>query len=253
MADVKAVQDSVMQFVQNFIFQNVTNSLADYADKVSLKIKDEITKKLDSFFTDLVGTGSIGSSEPPMWLDQVGAHWNELTYFYLHYEKNDHVDYFQYSVLPRRVKNSPESRRMRRKHIGDAKQMKNSLRNELMRLGNPSQYFGEVKVTIDATRMQGLGRYPAGTMRNGVKVGGRYYSRPSDTVRIVVDWLPTLNNMNVLIANMVEQYLPETNNLAAKLTNNRRGTYRPLVSAYILWYQQNMIFPIINRAVEPYL
>lgn len=253
MSDVKAVQDSVMQFVQNFVFQNVTRNLAEYADELSLKIERDVTKLLNTFFSDLARSGGIGSSVQPAWLAEIGVQWKELDYFYVHYDKNDTVNYFQYSSLPRRVKNSTQSRRLRRKHIGDAKQIKASLQNELARLGNPAQYFGKVRVTIDATRLQGLGRYPAGTMVNGLKVGGRYFSRASDSVRIIVDWLPRLTNMNLMIANTVEQFLPETNNLPAKLTNNKRGAYRPLVSAYMLWYQQNMILPIINRAVAPYL
>lgn len=239
-------------FVEDRFFSTVTDQLAASADGIGVEIQSVLTQLLKGFFASLAAKLN-GLDEPfeeirPI----VGGSWIPLGLEYEKYRKFGQTDYFVYSELPILRRRTYRSRKLRRTTIGLKRDRTESLRNQMKRINNFAELYGAVIVNLEShTTINRGGRrqYKAGTLREGVRVGGQITRKSSDFVSIVVDWVPNLTGQDVLVRGVTEEKLNPR--IKRKLLNSQ-DAYRPLIGAYLLFYQNTTVRDIILGTLRKY-
>jgi hypothetical protein len=266
--------DDLEAYVEKVFFATLTDDILGYADTLSLKIEREIRKQLKSFFLDLSNMFGDWVQSEPEWVREISGPWQEFSLSYFKFKnpasrsrKDQRMDFFVYSELPRIVRNSRKSRLQRRAKVKTARELARSpsLRMMIRNLGDPAQYWGDVSVTIEShTKINRGGRrqYKAGTSRDGQNLGGKTIKFSTDYVTISVEWLPALNGLDVLERGVTETpskgYAALPRSVQTKLLNkeyrdsDHAPAYRPLLGPYMLWYQDTTIRQIMKKATAAY-
>jgi hypothetical protein len=258
--------DDLNAYVENVFFTNVNKVVNGAAYDLADDIERKLTKQLDTFFSNLSDMVGRWKNAAPKWVQDINGPWTDYSDDYADFKQVRERGARDYFVLremaPVARSRTRLARRLRRERFTRGKKKGKlrgpSLKQELKTLGNPSAYWGRVVVTIESMTNTDTGRrrYNKGTQRRGKRPGGQILSPAADYLTLHIEWLPSLEGLDVLDRGVTEEpregMLGLPGEIAVKLETiqwrkDGKQAYRPLLGPYMLWYQDTTVRQTIQK------
>lgn len=243
---VRQAFDFIASTERELIVRALDRELDELSGAITETLQREVRGAMNDFFRNLAAQTGLYRSTPAYSKQP----WAALTPNYVKIQKGGDDRFFVYAETRRRARRRRKNPGARYKPL-PKRDVKNSLRNTLVRLQDPEKYFGKVEVRIENRTLlnrRGHAYLPQWVGSDGM-VRPRNLKKGYLGLEIEVVWFGKLENENFYERGVLESLLPNQNNLRTKLLNDA-SHYRPLVGPYLVWYTQNKLAEVFERGLK---